>query len=202
VRRLLGAAAGATLLVLAACGGASGNSNGVASLSGSGSRSNSSGGPPTTASHQNVSELYARWAQCMRDHGINIADPVVDDQGQINITVPQGVSMETYQNADAACKSLHTQAQSAARGGQPARKPDPARLLNFSKCMRRHGLPDFPDPGSSGGLQIQRRPGSDLNPDSPTFQAAQRACQPILGSMRGAERVSGGGSAPAGGSKA
>jgi hypothetical protein len=128
----------------------------------------------------------------MRDHGINIADPVVDDQGQINITLPQGVSMDTYQNADRACKPLHTAAQTAARGGRAAERPDPSRLLNFSKCMRRHGLPDFPDPGASG-LKIQGRLGSDLNPDNPTFQAAQRACQAILGSMKGGERVTGGG---------
>jgi hypothetical protein len=134
----------------------------------------------------------------MRDHGINVADPVVDDQGQINITIPQGVSMETYKNADDACKALHTAAQNAARGGRPAEKRDPSRLLNFSKCMRRHGLPDFPDPGGNGALSIQANQGSDLNPDNPTFQAAQRACQPILGSMKGRERVTGGGG-PGGG---
>ena len=192
--------AGAALLVLAACGGGGGNSNGVASLSGTGSRSGSgaSGGPSTTASHQNVSELYAKWAQCMRDHGINIADPVVNDQGQINITIPQGVSMDTFKNADGACKALHTAAQNAARAGQPAQKPDPTRLLNFSKCMRAHGLPDFPDPNGSGGLSIQGGQGSDLNRNSPKFQAAQRACQSILGSMKGAERIQGGGG-PGGG---
>jgi hypothetical protein len=129
----------------------------------------------------------------MRDHGINMADPVVGDQGQINVTIPQGVSMDTFKNADSACKALHTAAQTAARGGQPLQKPDPTRLLNFSKCMRRHGIPDFPDPGGNGALSIQGNQGSDLNPDSPTFQAAQRACQSILGSMKGAERVQGGG---------
>jgi hypothetical protein len=66
--------------------------------------------------------------------------------------------------------------------------------------MRRHGLPDFPDPNSNGGISINSRQGgsgSDLNPDSPAFQAAQRACQPILGSMRGGEKVTGGGAASA-----
>jgi hypothetical protein len=192
--RFVGATAAATLVLVAACGGGGGNANGVASLggSGSGSGAHSSGGPSTTASHQNVSQLYARWAQCMRDHGINIADPVVDDQGQINITVPQGVSMDTFKNADGACTTLHTAAQNAARGGRAPQKPDPSRLVNFSKCMRRHGLPDFPDP-SGNGLQIQARPGSDLSPDNPAFQAAQRACQSLLGSMKGGERVTGGG---------
>jgi hypothetical protein len=134
----------------------------------------------------------------MRDHGINIADPVVDDQGQINISLPQGLSIQTYQNADTSCKSLHTRAQNAARGGQPEPKRDPTRLLNFSKCMRAHGLRDFPDPSPSGGLQVSSGPGSDLDPNNPTFQSAQRACQPIMGSMRGGERVTGGGGASGG----
>ena len=106
--------------------------------------------------------------------------------------------MDTFKNADGACKALHTAAQNAARAGQPAPKPDPTRLLNFSKCMRAHGLPDFPDPNGSGGLSIQGNQGSDLNRDSPKFQAAQRACQSILGSMKGAERIQGGGG-PGGG---
>jgi hypothetical protein len=126
----------------------------------------------------------------MRDHGINIADPIVSDQGQINITIPQGVSMETFKNADGACKALHTAAQNAARGGRPLQKPDPTRLLNYAKCMRRQGLRDFPDPNGTA-LSIQANQGSDLNPDNPTFQKAQRACQSILGSMKGAERVQG-----------
>jgi len=40
--------------------------------------------------------------------------------------------------------------------------------------MRSHGVPSFPDPGPSGGLQIG--PGSGINPESPAFQSAQQAC--------------------------
>jgi hypothetical protein len=42
--------------------------------------------------------------------------------------------------------------------------------------MRAHGIADFPDPGSNG-ISISGGPGSDLNPNNPTFQAASRACQ-------------------------
>jgi hypothetical protein len=44
--------------------------------------------------------------------------------------------------------------------------------------MRSHGVPNFPDPGSGGGIQVG--PGSGIDPSSPTFQAAQRACQKLL----------------------
>lgn len=53
---------------------------------------------------------------------------------------------------------------------------DPA--VQFSQCMRTHGLPNFPDPGAGGGIEIP--PGSGLNPQSPAFQSAQHACRELL----------------------
>jgi hypothetical protein len=56
-------------------------------------------------------------------------------------------------------------------------------MLKFSACMRSHGLPDFPDPtvSSDGGLQLSLgdKRNSSLNPDSPVFQSAQKACQSL-----------------------
>jgi hypothetical protein len=46
--------------------------------------------------------------------------------------------------------------------------------LKFADCMRSHGVPNFPDPGPGGGIQISA--GSGINPKSPAFQAAQNAC--------------------------
>ena len=53
------------------------------------------------------------------------------------------------------------------------------QMLTFSACMRAHGIKDFPDP-SNGGIQLQGGPGSDLDPNNPTFQQAQQACQKDL----------------------
>ena len=55
-------------------------------------------------------------------------------------------------------------------------------LLAYSQCMRSHGLPDFPDPNSQGVIEGKSSSASggnasDLNPNSPTYQAAQKACQ-------------------------
>ena len=52
--------------------------------------------------------------------------------------------------------------------------------LAYSRCMRAHGIHDFPDPNSSGGLQIQSTPGGDLDPNSPQFTAAQKACEHFM----------------------
>jgi hypothetical protein len=51
------------------------------------------------------------------------------------------------------------------------------RGLEFARCMRSHGVPTFPDPnqGSSrGGNQAVRLSG--VNPRSPAFRAAAKAC--------------------------
>lgn len=63
--------------------------------------------------------------------------------------------------------------------------PDPyAQMLAYSQCMRKHGLPSFPDPVSDGqgrfGLQLQGGPGTGLDPNSATFKAAQTACQSLM----------------------
>ena len=71
--------------------------------------------------------------------------------------------------AVAACGSAasHSSQSSAdARNGQ--------RLLALSQCMRAHGVPKFPDPGSGGGIRIS--PSMGVDPGSPAFQAAQQAC--------------------------
>jgi hypothetical protein len=53
--------------------------------------------------------------------------------------------------------------------------------LAFSKCMRAHGIVDFPDPNSNGQIQLGLKPGSkDLTPDSPRFQEAQQACGSLM----------------------
>jgi hypothetical protein len=51
--------------------------------------------------------------------------------------------------------------------------------LKFSQCMRSHGVPNFPDPTSTGGIDINSNSG--INPNNPQFQAAQNACQRYFG---------------------
>jgi hypothetical protein len=58
--------------------------------------------------------------------------------------------------------------------------------LRMSHCMRAHGITDFPDPNSQGGIGIQVTPGSDLDPNNPQFKAASAACQHLLPRPRGA----------------
>ena len=44
--------------------------------------------------------------------------------------------------------------------------------LAYSRCMRAHGIHDFPDPNSQGGINVNGGQGSDLDPSNPQFKAA------------------------------
>ncbi|MCL2394256.1 MAG: hypothetical protein FWC87_06155 [Acidimicrobiaceae bacterium] len=53
-----------------------------------------------------------------------------------------------------------------------------ARMLQYSECMRSHGLSDFPDPNSQG--QIRVTPGHFPDQGTPQFQAADKTCSSLL----------------------
>jgi hypothetical protein len=46
-------------------------------------------------------------------------------------------------------------------------------LLDYARCMRSHGVRNFPDPASDGVLDI----GPGVGTDSPTYRAAERECR-------------------------
>jgi hypothetical protein len=116
------------------------------------------------------------YSRCMRAHGISkFPDP--NAQGNLSVNAGPGTGIDPnspqFKAADNACKSLMSPPpmspaqQAAARAGN----------LKYARCMRAHGIADFPDPNSQGAIQIQVQPGSDLNPNNPQFQAANNACQ-------------------------
>ncbi len=62
--------------------------------------------------------------------------------------------------------------------------PHEAKFLAYARCMRSNGVSDFPDPttppGGGVAFSIHAGPGSDLNPNNPTFKAANQACRTLL----------------------
>jgi hypothetical protein len=58
----------------------------------------------------------------------------------------------------------------------------PASSLAHAECMRTHGVPDFPDPGL---IQINVKDHPDLDPSSPAFVTAQKACISLAGGTAG-----------------
>ena len=128
----------------------------------------------------------------MRAHGVpNYPDP---SSGSGAIDSSQlGVSDTVYESARTTCDRLYPQPHNTAGLTTAQEQQVLGQLLNFAKCMRSHGVPDFPDPSpasaiwGSGGGQLFTLP-SSINHNSPQFTSAQNACKSLLpssGAIRG-----------------
>ena len=78
----------------------------------------------------------------------------------------------------AACGSSG-EPSSAAGSNNASSSSGEAAGIKFADCMRSHGVPNFPDPTSGGG-GVKIPLGSGVNPQSPAFQSAQKACSKLL----------------------
>jgi hypothetical protein len=109
----------------------------------------------------------------MRSHGVpNFPDP--SSNGGTVITPSMGINTRSPQfiSARNTCARL-------IGGGTSASSPQNlAQELKYSKCMRAHGVPNFPDPSSNGAITGSSK---GINPQSAAFQNAQRTCQKLTG---------------------
>ncbi len=189
VRVTLGATALASAAVaIAGCGGSSNPD--VAHLSsgrGSASASSEGGGasPPSTASPEQAGVAFAK---CMRSHGLpTFPDPSAGG-GLFRVGAGINPSSPAFKTAQAKCQKLMP-------GGGIGSGPPPstrtlARFLNIARCMRQHGISQFPDPRTSvpsnpfhGGYGvISDIEGvilvfpSTIDEQSPAFTQAAAAC--------------------------
>jgi len=142
----------------------------------------------------------AKYAQCMRAHGVpDFPDPV---NGGFQIAATPGSDLDPsspqFVAADAACKALSPEAQAANGAVDPQAQ---AEALKYSACMRSHGVPSFPDPVFIGGsIRLTVRAGTGADPNSPQFIAAQQACASLQPLGRGNQASNGSGAAGGGGS--
>ncbi|HXR21054.1 MAG TPA: hypothetical protein VN786_00725, partial [Acidimicrobiales bacterium] len=81
-------------------------------------------------------------------------------------------SNATFVAAQNACQKYSPVQQPSA--GQQAQLQ--ARALAFAACMRKHGVPNFPDPQFISGGRVLEKISSGVGPNSPRFQAAQQKC--------------------------
>jgi hypothetical protein len=160
------ATAGLALLV-AACGGSPGAH--VAQL-GSSTTQSSSSSPPAASAQQNGQLGFAR---CMRSHGVpNYPDP--SRSGLVKESLQQlGVSSSRFQSASSDCNHLLPNGGSGPTPTQVQQVKAQGR--RFAQCVRSHGVPTFPDPGSDGRISDPASFGIDQG--APKFQAANQACR-------------------------
>lgn len=165
---------GAGLLV-AACG-SGGTPTGVASL-GKTASSVVAGGAVTTlpsgASAEKNFQKALEYSQCMHSHGVaNFPDP--SSGGGLHISSGSGIDPNSpvFRAAQKTCRRYFpgphlSQAQIAEQE---------ASALKFAACMRKNGVPNFPDPQfGPNGARIAG-PVSGVDPNSPTYQAAAEKC--------------------------
>jgi hypothetical protein len=144
--------------------------------SGGAGRSPSAGGSAISAS-------AVRYTSCMRSHGVpEYPDP--NSAGQLPKITPAneaqlGVSEARFQTAQTACQALWpyqgpTQAQ---------QRQELTDALKFARCMRSHGVPNWPDPTTdpeSGRVEFVIHPsqvGFDPHSPSPQILSKARACE-------------------------
>jgi hypothetical protein len=186
---LAAALAGLALLV-AACG--NGESSGTAVASVPSASSSASQAPGAGQRGDPV-----KYSQCMRSHGVpKFPDP--NAQGGLAIDGSKlGLDPRSaqFKAAEAACKSLMPQGpppdpKQAAAGQQMA--------LAYSRCMRSHGVKNFPDPKlSSGGVELTVPRSINLN--SAQFKAADKACKKLMPGGGQTDQSGPGGSSQSGG---
>ena len=210
--RTVTAMLGATLALgaLAGCGGG-GSANGVASLGGESAQQASDGGS-TKLSPRERDAAFRKFTQCMRDHGVEMQDPQIGDDGSFTITAQADAAAGTgpadsgFGEANKECnKYLDGVINGGDEDGPSAEEIEKIQrsALKFARCMREAGF-DFPDPQfdsgpGGGGMVMIGGPGeSSINPSDPTVQAAMERCQKAAGmpkpsQSKGGEVVGGGG---------
>jgi hypothetical protein len=187
MRRTTILVAGALLAVtITGCGKAGGNDPSVATAQ--------SGAPPSASPSATSTfdpDAPIKYSKCMRDNGMTwFPDPV---GGKMNIKVPDNVDKKDFEAAQQACRQW-------APGGGSGPKPnaeDIEKVRQMAKCMRENGVPNFPDPKADGSLMLDSKLGID--PESPTFQAAQKKCEQFMPKERKQTRTGGGGTTGGGG---
>ena len=128
------------------------------------------GGSVTPSATPNLSfqEQGRRHAQCMREHGVPEADPQILPDGTVRVGGgydKQGLDNEVLRTAIQACKPY----EPVLTG--PDRDLKLAGAREYSRCMRVHGVEDFPDPDASGRLEL---PQEQTDPD---YEQAKAFCR-------------------------
>jgi hypothetical protein len=119
-----------------------------------------------------------KFAQCMRDHGVDMPDPTFDSGGAgVVMRGDKNADPEKMQAAEKACQKYQDQVKPPSVSPDQEKKMKEAALKN-AQCMRDHGI-DFPDPqfGEGGRMTQKIDKNSGIDPNSQKFQDAMKACQ-------------------------
>lgn len=142
---------------------------------------------PTEPAADKNRQAMLDFARCMRKNGIDMPDPKFDG-GRVTMAIGgpgQKIDPSKMDAAQKACAKY----QEAIKGPELSEEDSAEfkeQALENARCMRANGVEDFPDPtfDENGGASL--RITKELNPESATFQKAQKACEKT---MPGASRT-------------
>ena len=118
-----------------------------------------------------------KFAECMRANGVS-AFPDPDASGELTIDgIANGSSVDTssaaFEQALSACKNLEPPGFT----GTKATPQQRTARLEFARCVRDNGVPDFPDPTPDGPLVDTNRIPSSATPGGMSMlNAAMQKC--------------------------
>jgi len=133
------------------------------------------GAPTASARAETYADRMLVWAQCMREHGVDMADPEPD--GNVNLADPRSKVKPAVQKAVEACQPLRPPGELQPLPTLPPEQIEGAR--RYAQCMRDNGVPEFPDPDENGYFTRDMDPSIDQA--GPTFQGAFRKCGHFVG---------------------
>lgn len=94
----------------------------------------------------------AEFVQCMRRHGVPLADPVVTGTDEVEIRPAQGAPVVARADFDAATRACEAEGHHPFGGGarQAPDRDREDRAVAFARCARREGIA-LPDPRFEDG---------------------------------------------------
>ena len=189
-RMLLAPAALALCVLTAACGGSSGDETAGVATAGDG-KAKSAADADKGKQKVDPQQAGLDFARCMREHGTDVPDPKPGEGGFVMIGPAPGSAAADlggapppgFAEAEKACRH-HLEGLIQDGAGQMDPK-EQDRALAFARCMREHGV-NMPDPDFSSGGAVRIEIGANgMDPGSPTFQEAQKACGSLFGPGQG-----------------
>lgn len=126
---------------------------------------------PSASSSASSQADGLKFAQCMRENGVDMPDP---EPGSGNVILRGKTDDATLKKASEACRKYNPIGSGKKMLSDPKTQD---ALLRFARCMRENGV-DMKDPDFSGGAV--RLGGAGMDPESPQTKKAMDACQKHL----------------------
>jgi hypothetical protein len=160
----------------------------VAGLAGcdSGGSGGGSANPPASAQAgpQQLLALGQEWVQCLRDNGLpRMPDAELSPDGYLQFPAAGGYNwkedLRGHQPTIDACQSIEDRyPPNAFRPMDQFTAEDLRKLAEYAKCVREHGIPEFPDPNAAGEFDLSGTPLANGIPGALRDQADE-ACHQI-----------------------